>query len=166
MVPSLYIHIPFCRRKCLYCDFYSAIYDERLASSSVDVLLKQLDGLAGPYPTIYIGGGTPSALDKILIAKLFKGLSRFLRNVSEFTIEANPDSLDGDKVRLFLDSGVNRLSIGVQSARDEKLKVLGRLHDWRKARESVALAAKKGFKNISILLSGHSIFPHSSKPAY
>ena len=150
MSPSLYIHIPFCRRKCVYCDFYSAIYDERSASSYVDVLSKQLDGLAGPYPTVYIGGGTPSALDKTLIAKLFKGFNRFSRESSEFTIEANPDSLDEDKVKLFLDSGVNRLSIGVQSARDEKLKKLGRLHDWRKALGAVELAAKKGFKNISI----------------
>jgi len=150
MTNSLYIHIPFCRRKCLYCDFYSAIYEKGLAESYVDVLSKQLDGLAGPYSTIYIGGGTPSALDKSLLEKLFKSLKRFTPAIQEFTIEANPDSLDEANIQLFLDSGVNRLSIGVQSARDDKLKKLGRLHDWRKARESVALAAKKGFKNISI----------------
>jgi oxygen-independent coproporphyrinogen-3 oxidase len=150
MTTSLYIHIPFCRRKCLYCDFYSAIYERGLAESYVDVLVKQLDGLAGAYPTIYTGGGTPSALDKSLLVKLFKSLKRFMPAVSEFTIEANPDSLDEDKVKLFLDYGVNRLSIGVQSARGEKLKKLGRLHDWNKAKGSVALAAKKGFKNISI----------------
>jgi oxygen-independent coproporphyrinogen III oxidase len=150
MITSLYIHIPFCRRKCLYCDFYSAIYDERLASSYVGVLLKQLDGLAGPYSTVYVGGGTPTALDSKLLADLFKALKRFSRQASEFTVEANPDSLGEDKIKLFLDAGVNRLSIGVQSAMDEKLKKLGRLHDWRKALGTVEFAAKRGFKNISI----------------
>jgi len=150
MIPSLYIHIPFCRRKCLYCDFYSAIYDSSTASAYIDALTRQIDGLDGPFATVYIGGGTPSALDKGMLARLVKGIGRFLPGVSEFTMEANPESLDEEKIKLLLDAGVNRLSVGLQSFDEGKLKKLGRIHDARRAADAVSAAAKKGFKNISI----------------
>lgn len=150
MTPSLYIHIPFCRRKCLYCDFYSAIYDSSIASSYIDALAGQIEGLDGPFSTVYIGGGTPSALGKNLLDKLFEGAKRILPGVSEFTMEANPESIDEEKIKLLLDAGVNRLSIGLQSFNEQKLKKLGRIHDARKAADAVSNAAKKGFKNISV----------------
>jgi len=149
MNTSLYIHIPFCRRKCSYCNFYSDIYENDLASAYVDVLSAQIEKLEHGFSTIYIGGGTPTVLDKDSLRILLNGLKRFLRDTREFTIEANPESLDDDKVRLLLDSGVNRLSIGVQSLNDQKLKRLGRIHAVARAKEAVYSAAKKGFKNIS-----------------
>jgi len=115
----------------------------------VDVLSAQIEKLEHGFSTIYIGGGTPTVLDKDSLRILLNGLKRFLRDTREFTIEANPESLDDDKVRLLLDSGVNRLSIGVQSLNDQKLKRLGRIHAVARAKEAVYSAAKKGFKNIS-----------------
>jgi oxygen-independent coproporphyrinogen-3 oxidase len=149
MARSLYIHIPFCRRKCVYCNFYSDIYNEDTASSYTDILISQIRSLGGAFRTLYIGGGTPTSLDIRLLEKLLDSLKPLIGG-GEFTIEANPESLDGEKLALMLDSGVNRISIGLQSADDRKLKRLGRLHNARKAVETVLLASKKGFKNISI----------------
>lgn len=151
MDPSLYIHIPFCRQKCIYCDFYSTIYKEDLASSYVDMLLEQIRGLPHiDIPTIYIGGGTPTVLTAALLERLLRGLKRYIQMASEVTVEANPESLTGEKIELLLDLGVNRVSIGVQSFGDRKLKALGRAHNAKEARDAVHAAAKKGFKNIGI----------------
>ncbi|MBN2453118.1 MAG: radical SAM family heme chaperone HemW [Candidatus Omnitrophica bacterium] len=147
---SLYIHIPFCRRKCLYCDFFSVIYEPRAAASYIDVIMRQIEAIEEDFSTVYIGGGTPSALAPELLARLLKALSPKLRAGAEFTVEANPESLDDERIKLLLGYGVNRLSIGVQSLEDTKLKRLGRIHNARKAAESVILASKRGFSNISI----------------
>jgi len=149
MATSLYIHMPFCRRKCLYCDFYSKIYDASQASSYIDILLKQLKELEGPFSTVYVGGGTPTVLDNKLLEKLLKAVRAKSASAQEFTVEANPDSLDDEKIKLLAGCGVNRLSIGVQSLDERKLKKLGRIHSSEKARESVRLAARQGFSNIS-----------------
>ena len=149
MASSLYIHMPFCRRKCLYCDFYSKIYDASQASSYIDILLKQLKELEGPFSTVYVGGGTPTVLDNKLLEKLLKAVRAKSASAQEFTVEANPDSLDDEKIKLLAGCGVNRLSIGVQSLDERKLKKLGRIHSVEKARESVRLAARQGFGNIS-----------------
>ena len=150
MEPSLYIHIPFCKRKCVYCDFYSTIYNEKIAADYIDVILKEAEGLTITPSTIYIGGGTPTALDARLLARLLKGLARYSRNASEFTFEANPESLDDEKIKLLLDCGANRLSIGVQSLNEQKLKKLGRIHNVQRAEEAVHRASKRGFKNIGV----------------
>lgn len=150
MLPALYIHIPFCRRKCAYCDFYSVAYDEGLASSYVDALLSQMRAVEGAVSTIFIGGGTPTTLSAPLLKKLLRGTKKFIRKGLEFTVEANPESLTGEKLALFSDKGVNRLSIGIQSFDDAKLKRLGRIHDAGKAIESVMLSRKKGFDNLNI----------------
>ncbi len=147
---SLYVHIPFCKRKCIYCNFYSRVYKDSEASDYVDALLFQLGKLARPFKTVYVGGGTPTALSAPLLLKLLKGLSYASATAEEFTFEANPESLDMDKLKILRDHGVNRLSIGMQSLRDEKLKSLGRIHDARKAVDSVTAASKSGFDNISI----------------
>jgi oxygen-independent coproporphyrinogen-3 oxidase len=149
MIPSLYIHIPFCRKKCIYCDFYSVQYKDAIASAYIDSLSKQIEGLGGIFSTIYVGGGTPTILDKGLLAKLLKGLKGHLNGATEFTIEANPESLSEEKIELLLASGVNRLSIGVQSLKDQKLSRLGRVHNSQAARQAVILSSKKGFNNIS-----------------
>lgn len=151
MAPSLYIHIPFCKRKCFYCNFYSDVYSQAaFASSYIDILIEQIKALEFAPSTIYIGGGTPTALDKELLAKLLYSLKGYAQDVSEFTVEANPESLGDEKIKLLIGSGVNRLSIGVQSIRDEKLKKLGRIHTAAGAIGAVCLASKRGFSNISI----------------
>ncbi len=126
------------------------IYDRNTASAYVDVIIDQIGKLKECFPTVYIGGGTPSVLDMSDLGRLLSALRPRLDGSSEFTIEANPDSLDNDRVKLFMDYGVNRLSIGVQSLDDRKLKRLGRIHNMTKARESVNIAAKRGLSNISI----------------
>ncbi len=152
MANALYVHIPFCKRKCIYCNFYSCIYEEAEASGYVDAILFQLGKLtpSAPFKTVYVGGGTPTALGLPILKKLLQGLSRVSKGSAEFTFEANPESMDRDKMKMLLDHGVNRLSIGVQSLRDEKLKKLGRIHNAAKAVASVMDASKAGFGNISI----------------
>lgn len=147
---SLYIHIPFCQKKCLYCDFYSVASQEKLAGDYIQVLVKQIGQIDAPVSSIYIGGGTPSVLGVALLGQLFKSLKRIITPSAEFTIEVNPESFSKKLAKLFLANGVHRLSIGLQSFNDKKLIKLGRIHNAKKAREAVYLAQKSGFKNISI----------------
>jgi oxygen-independent coproporphyrinogen III oxidase len=150
MSKGLYIHIPFCRQKCLYCDFYSAQYSENLANLYISVILKQLQGLSQDFSSIYIGGGTPSILSLDLLDKLLSDLKKSIKPDMEFTIEVNPESVDSEKLKLFLDKGINRISIGAQSFDDKKLKALGRIHNAKQAAQAIELSKKAGFKNISI----------------
>jgi len=150
MMQGLYIHIPFCRQKCLYCDFYSALYAEDLAGSYVRVILKQIQNLDQDFSSIYIGGGTPSVLSRDLLNKLLDGLKKFIKKDTEFTIEVNPESADKEKFKLFLDGGINRISIGAQSLDDKKLTSLGRIHSAKQAVEAIELSKKTGFNNTSV----------------
>jgi oxygen-independent coproporphyrinogen-3 oxidase len=149
MINSLYIHIPFCRRKCLYCDFYSKVYDAALSSEYGDAIRGVMAKLDGRFGTIYVGGGTPTVLGAAPLERLLKCLGGRMGDGCEYTVEANPESLDDGKLALMMDMGVNRLSVGVQSLDDRKLKKLGRLHDASRARAALAAAAKRGFDNIS-----------------
>jgi oxygen-independent coproporphyrinogen-3 oxidase len=155
MPEFLYIHIPFCIKKCAYCDFLSFPYNENLAIKYVDALCKELDlkkDFFKPLKTIYIGGGTPS----ILPNKSFKQIFEYLRNNFEFlpsaeiTVEANPGTINETLLDTLAEFGVNRLSIGVQSFNDNELKVLGRIHNSEDAIKAIALAQEKGFSNFSI----------------
>lgn len=151
MIPSLYIHIPFCRKRCLYCNFYSEVYDEPSALDYIDILSIHMNRLEDrKFSTIYIGGGTPTVLGENLLAKLLDSIEEFKIENAEFSIEANPESLNIALLELFLNKGVNRLSIGVQSFDDGKLKKLGRIHSARAAQDAIQLARRVGFKNISI----------------
>lgn len=150
MPQGLYIHIPFCRQKCLYCDFYSALYAEDLAGSYIQVILKQIQRLDQDFSSIYIGGGTPSILSRGLLNKLLAGLKKFIKKDAEVTIEVNPESVDKEKLKLFLNGGVNRISIGVQSFDDKKLNSLGRIHSAKQAVETIELSRKTSFNNTSI----------------
>lgn len=149
MIPSLYIHIPFCKRKCLYCDFYSTVTDGVLTEAYIRALISQIEPLQQRFNTIYIGGGTPTALPAAELERLLKSLGKNIAKGTEFTVEANPESLDDEKTKLLLDRGVNRLSIGLQSLDDRKLKKLGRIHNAAKAVEGIRRAAKRGFADIS-----------------
>lgn len=150
MPGSVYVHIPFCKRKCIYCNFYSRIYEMSAASIYTDALLSQLSGFTGTFDTIYIGGGTPTAIDAGNLARLIKSLSGMSGSSTEFTVEANPESLDREKLKILSGGGVNRLSIGIQSLKEDKLKKLGRIHNAKRAADSVLDASKAGFGNISI----------------
>ncbi|MCF7887626.1 MAG: radical SAM family heme chaperone HemW [Candidatus Omnitrophica bacterium] len=147
---SLYIHIPFCQSRCGYCDFYTTIYKRNIAVSFVSVLAEQIRKLDCNFETIYIGGGTPTILDIDLIEKLLKELKRLTGAVKEFTIEANPDSLSEDKLKLFSDYSVNRISIGCQSFNKQKLDFLDRAHSVKQALDAIEKAKKSGFNDISI----------------
>ncbi|MCX5666199.1 MAG: radical SAM protein, partial [Candidatus Omnitrophica bacterium] len=138
--------MPFCRSKCRYCGFYSAPYEGALFFPYCDALAGQIDSLAGEFRTIYIGGGTPTVLDLGSLKKILLSLRKYSGKNVEFTIEANPESLAMDKLSLFLDEGVNRISIGLQSFDNSKLKRLGRLHDGPSAVEAVTKARNAGFK--------------------
>ncbi|MCK4810062.1 MAG: radical SAM family heme chaperone HemW [Candidatus Omnitrophica bacterium] len=147
---SLYIHIPFCKRKCPYCDFYSIGYDRELAVEYVNDLSEQIKKINYRIRTVHIGGGTPTVLEPVLLRKLLDALSKILKRSRENTVEVNPESLTREKLDLFRNYGLNRISIGVQSINDDKLKFLGRLHDSRQALTAVQNSRKAGFRNISV----------------
>jgi len=150
---GLYVHIPFCRRKCGYCDFYSTTFKHRPAEAFITALINEMSFYPGaPVRTVYLGGGTPSILPAGLINKLFTAMrSAFeISQSAEITAEANPESLTAGACRTFAENGVNRLSIGIQSFHDGELKMLGRIHTARDAGAAFMRARKAGFKNVSI----------------
>ncbi|WP_203227630.1 radical SAM family heme chaperone HemW [Calorimonas adulescens] len=155
MGPGLYVHIPFCKRKCLYCDFNSYQSKEYLIDDYIDAVLKEADlypNENGNIETVFIGGGTPTVLSSKQLLKLIGGLrDKFgIRDNVEFTVEANPGTVDRDKLSLLRDLGVNRLSFGVQSMDDRLLKILGRIHDVCDFMENFNEAKKLGFDNINV----------------
>jgi oxygen-independent coproporphyrinogen-3 oxidase len=155
MADSIYIHIPFCIKKCIYCDFFSVPYDESTAYAYVCALCKELflkKHLVGKLKSVYIGGGTPSLLPGECFRQIFSCLkdNYELSPGTEVTVEANPGTLSESKIYLLLCLGVNRLSIGVQSFNNEELKVLGRIHTSEEALRSIELIGKAGLRNFSI----------------
>lgn len=158
---EIYVHIPFCVRKCAYCDFLSFAADRTVSSAYVEELLKEIDNYKDGgdtiVPSVFIGGGTPSILraqDICYIMEHLKAKFRFGQEV-EITIEANPGTLTEEKLELYRKAGINRLSIGVQSAQKEELELLGRIHTYGEFLESYHLARKAGFENVNVdLMSG------------
>lgn len=149
---GLYIHIPFCARKCPYCDFNSYVGKLDIAENYIKRLLKEAKDFSGQkIDTVYIGGGTPSLLEKELIEKLMDGVYDcfYINENAEITIEVNPGTVDFLKLKTYIKSGINRLSVGVQSFDDDMLKVLGRLHDSEQAQNVIKSAFDAGFDNIS-----------------
>jgi oxygen-independent coproporphyrinogen-3 oxidase len=155
MPEFLYIHIPFCIRKCIYCDFLSVPYDESFAKKYVDALCKELilkKDSARILKTIYLGGGTPSLLADECFIKLFNCLrNNFDFSPStEITVEANPGTINNARINTLLSLGINRLSIGVQSFNDNELRILGRVHTSNDAARSIELIRESGINNFSI----------------
>ena len=154
---ELYIHIPFCARKCSYCDFLSFAAPERVYREYMDKLIEEICG-QGPnfqeyrVSTIFVGGGTPSILSADLIMELFATLSENFDIAldAEVTLEANPGTLTMEKLEVYRQSGINRLSIGLQSADDKELKYLGRIHSYDSFLKSYQRARQAGFKNINV----------------
>lgn len=150
---AAYVHIPFCRHHCGYCDFAVAVgRDERMADY-LDALEAELARLENPYPvaTLFLGGGTPSHLDEKNLERLLRLLDRWLPRLPdhEFSLEANPESLTAEKVHLLATHGVNRLSLGAQSFRPEILEALERPHDPGDVFRAVDLA-REHFRAISL----------------
>lgn len=154
---GIYIHIPFCRSKCAYCDFYSLANREDQMDRYLSALTTHLKETAPQaksriVDTVYIGGGTPSILGAKRIAALLgtvKGNYHLSRDC-EITMEANPDSVDLALLKRIRRAGVNRLSLGVQSANDAELRTIGRPHGFAQAVEAVSLARKAGMGNLSL----------------
>ncbi len=154
-MPSLYFHIPFCERKCLYCDFYS-IESPSAFRPFLDALAKEIE-IAGEQkgeevPSVFFGGGTPSLLrPEELGAILEKIHARWnILPGAEITVETNPGTVDREKLTAFRALGINRLSIGIQSFDEDELRFLSRIHDARQAAQCVEDARAAGFENVSI----------------
>jgi len=152
---GVYIHIPFCKAICTYCDFAKELAKPEKKASYIDALIKEITTKTLLYKdvkTLYIGGGTPSSLEFDLLEHLFKALkSTFnLSDITEFTIECNPNDITKEKAALFKQYGVNRISLGVQTFNESHLKFLNRKHTNEDVKQSIEIFRSVGIHNISI----------------
>lgn len=150
---SLYIHIPFCKQKCFYCDFPSYSGKERFKDDYVNALIKEIERRGSGYiiKTIFIGGGTPSYLEVDQIEKLLTAINKLnLHKDIEFSMECNPGVLFKEKLIAMKNGGVNRISFGLQSTKDSLLKEVGRIHSYEEFLENFNLAREVGFENINV----------------
>ncbi|SCI01612.1 Oxygen-independent coproporphyrinogen-III oxidase 2 [uncultured Blautia sp.] len=153
---ELYVHIPFCVKKCDYCDFLSAPAGRDTQEQYVQALLHEIQTEGGrrkePVASVFIGGGTPSILEADLLEKILKALYRcfYIEKEAEVTMEANPGTLTLEKLRICRENGVNRLSLGLQSPDDTELASLGRIHDYQQFLESYQMAREAGFHNVNV----------------
>lgn len=150
---GIYIHIPFCKIKCAYCDFVSYEGQESYTDVYIDALEREMTQYEGTAAdTVFIGGGTPSILSaeqiKRLTSLVYKKFD--IPENCEFTIEVNPGAVDEEKAAAMLEGGINRVSVGVQSFNDAELKRIGRIHDAKTARDTVLMLKRAGFDNISL----------------
>lgn len=154
---ALYVHVPFCLARCAYCDFNTYAGLESLMPAYVMAVCREIEAASEQWgclatPTVYFGGGTPSILPLDLLAKLFQ-VSRSTFHVlddAEISLEANPGTVNPEELRGLRELGVNRLSLGVQSAHDDELRLLGRIHTWAQAVETVNVARSAGFDNLNL----------------
>lgn len=154
---ELYVHIPFCVQKCLYCDFLSMPVDETIHRHYVNKIIEEIEQKAEDYKeykvtSLFFGGGTPSILSSGMIAEIMEALQqRFsIEKNAEITIECNPGTITGQKLEEYRTSGINRISMGLQSANNEELKKLGRIHSFEVFLQNYDLVRKSGFHNVNI----------------
>ena len=150
---GVYVHIPFCKQKCYYCDFISYCNKDNLIDDYVKAVKKEIrmQNIQSQITTVYIGGGTPSYIDSKYIVEIIDEIKK--KNLSkrpEITIEVNPGTVTKEKLKDYKKCGINRLSIGLQSAKDEILKEIGRIHNFEQFLETYQMARKVGFKNINV----------------
>ncbi|MCC3356661.1 radical SAM family heme chaperone HemW [Bacillus sp. REN16] len=158
MVQAAYLHIPFCEQICHYCDFNKVFLKGQPVDEYLQYMDTEMKNTIEAYPpsilkTIFVGGGTPTVLSVNQLETFLFSINKYLKPRSEkieFTFEANPGDLSEDKLKVLLDSGVNRISFGVQTFDDELLKTIGRTHRREDVFHTLELAKKVGFKNISI----------------
>ena len=153
---SVYVHVPFCNAKCRYCDFVSfraekGVQEEYFAALKKEMLLRREEWEGSEISTVYFGGGTPSSVETRLVTDTldFMKKNMTIRDDAEITVEANPESADREKLAAFRKAGFNRLSMGLQSANDETLRRIGRIHDSKRFMEAFHDARKAGFENIN-----------------
>ncbi len=151
---GIYIHIPFCKRKCIYCDFYSVCGDDNLYSDFVSALNRSIERRKDKriaVDTVYFGGGTPTVLKSSQLALILNTVKNCFDVTpnAEITVESNPCTVTAESLSGLFNSGFNRISFGIQSANDDELSALSRLHNYKQAREAVLNAKKAGFTNIS-----------------
>ncbi len=154
---SLYLHIPFCVKKCRYCDFLSGPQDEETRERYTRALINEIKmqticPAGSPVDTVFFGGGTPSVLSGSQIDRIMEALHSFfsIQKDAEISMETNPGTVDDEKLRVLKTAGINRLSLGVQSMHDRELALLGRIHTAAQARQTFENARKAGFDNINI----------------
>lgn len=154
---ELYFHIPFCVRKCFYCDFLSAPADGQTKAAYMEALRRETALRAEEYrcdsvTSVFIGGGTPSAVKAEEIAALLSTVRQYypLAEDAEITIEVNPGTVTAEKLEVYRAAGINRLSIGLQSADDRELAAIGRIHTWQQFLDIYGLAVGAGYRNINI----------------
>lgn len=150
---GIYVHIPFCKRKCDYCDFISYSNKASKIEEYIEAVKKEIElqKIKSEITTIYIGGGTPSYIESKYIKEIMAELRK--KNVSqnaEITIEVNPGTVTLEKLKDYKDAGINRLSIGLQTTKDELLKQIGRIHNFEQFVETYKMARKVGFQNINV----------------
>lgn len=155
--PGLYLHVPFCASKCRYCDFYSRAPRAGELDAYADGLCAALarwaqDAAGETFDTVYLGGGTPSLLGAARLARILDGVRAHftLAEDTEITVECNPDSMTEELLDGLRRAGANRLSVGVQSAHDDELALLGRRHTFAEAAEAIGRARAHGFQNLSL----------------
>lgn len=153
---GIYVHIPFCKRKCAYCDFLSFATTPDIQTQYVEKLIEEIKKCELPYEaevaTVFFGGGTPSILEAEQIAKVMDTLRKkfaFAAN-PEITLEANPGTVTEEKLKAYRQAGINRLSLGLQSVHSEELQLLGRIHTYGEFVESFTHAREMGFSNINV----------------
>lgn len=170
---SLYIHIPFCVKKCNYCDFLSFPASEEEQETYVQALLGEIESYRNSayaereILSVFIGGGTPSILAESRIQRICEKVKSVFNKATsdcEFSMEVNPGTVTESKCRLYRDCGINRISIGLQSVQDEQLKLLGRIHNYEQFLQSYDLLRNAGIKNINIDLM--SALPGQSVASY
>lgn len=154
---ELYLHIPFCVKKCAYCDFLSFPCGESVQRRYVDKLTEEIDKVSAGFcgtkvSSVFVGGGTPSVLNPLWMAEIFEHLYRHfeIEKDAEISMEANPGTVSKEKLSIYKKAGINRLSFGLQSADNRELKELGRIHTYEEFLESFYLARACGFDNINV----------------
>lgn len=151
---GIYVHIPFCIKKCAYCDFLSAPSNDKTKMAYVEALIKEIQAtkVIADVPTIFIGGGTPSILDATYIQSILQAIyEKFdVESDAEITIECNPGTLSLAKLLTYKEAGINRISFGLQSTDDKELKSIGRIHTYEQFISSYEMARRAGFDNINI----------------
>ena len=153
VITSLYVHVPFCARKCAYCAFYSEAGDGALIARYVQALIREMEMVAAELQpqTVFFGGGTPSLLNLRHWETIFKAMERLhLLGAAEWTVECNPATVSADKARLLRDWGVNRVSMGVQSFDAALLERLGRVHSREMIFKSFDILRAAGFDNMNL----------------
>lgn len=154
---ELYVHIPFCEKKCLYCDFLSFSAEEDLHKAYVDKLIEEIRVQASNYSqyqisSIFIGGGTPTVIKAVYISNIMSAIYEafIVESQAEITIECNPGTVDIDKLLVYKQSGINRISVGLQSTVDKELQHLGRIHTYADFLNSYEKIRESGYKNVNI----------------